>query len=156
MDDVPSTEEAAPSLSVPKKKAEATSETLENMTRVTPAQSSSIYFPLTNRYLPVRSDPTSSSTAGKKGAVKIGRGGAGILMVYENSASTEEEQQTDKEFIELEASLDQLSGLASASGATVGGDVEMGAAPTVGSGTEEEDGPEREPPASFEVSLCFC
>ncbi|CED84408.1 26S proteasome regulatory complex, subunit RPN2/PSMD1 [Phaffia rhodozyma] len=140
-----------------KKKSEPTSETLENMTRVTPAQASSIYFPLTNRYLPVRSDPSSTSSAqagGKKGAIKIGRGGAGILMVYENANCSDEEKKAEKDFIELEASLDQI---APGPGATVsGGHVAMGAAATsapavaASSGVNDEDGPERDPPASFE------
>lgn len=143
-----------------KKIAEPTSEILENMVRVTPAQSSTISFPSTSRYLPVRLE-TASAANGKTTAssskkvlpsalAKTGKGG-GVLMVFD----TQEGEGDDAEFIELEKSLDSV-GPAVPAGAAAGGDVEMGEQQpaVVVSVPEVDEGPEREPPASFEVSRC--
>jgi 26S proteasome regulatory subunit N2 len=152
-----STDPSAPKdASSSKSKPEPSTSTLTNQTRVTPAQSNLLAFSLSgSRYVPVRSDPSTSSstptpstaTKGKKleYAPKSGRG-MGILMMFESS-----EGEGDKEFIELEASLDRVG---AAVPIVVEGDGAAGAAAaapaTVGAGADEDDGPEREAPASFE------
>jgi 26S proteasome regulatory subunit N2 len=95
---------AAAAPAKPKRKAEATTDRLSNLSRVTPAQLSYISFPSDARYVPVRPlfSSSSSSTPVSKGDVKqgtatpsIGAGG-GILMMRDNEPTKE------AEFLELE------------------------------------------------------
>ena len=136
------------------KEKEPTSETLQNMTRVTPAQSTTISFPTTARYQPVRdlalaASATAVNGASKKAAAsagKKGKGGGGILMVLDTQ---EGGAAGEKDFIELEKSLDEVGPAVVEPAA--GGDVEMGegaAAPAASAPVE--DGPERDTPGSFE------
>lgn len=123
-----------------KTKSEPSSETLPNMSRVTPSQASVISFAPNARYVPIKSD---FGRKAKGAAGRTGAGAAGIVIVVENpvAGSFEGEQ----EFIELEKSLDAVVSAAVVPAFATGGDVEIG-----GAGAVVEDGPEREPPSSFE------
>lgn len=123
-----------------KTKSEASSETLPNMSRVTPSQASVISFAPNARYVPIKSDFGRKP----KGAVgRSGAGAAGIVIVVENPAGGSFEGE--REFIELEKSLDAVAPAAIVPAPAAAGDVEMG-----GAAAAVEDGPEREPPSSFE------
>lgn len=116
--------------------AEPTTTTLTNLSRVTPLQAGSLVFPATGRYLPAVRGVTSSPSSRNKRAPR-----AGIVLVYEQeSASVEGE----KEFIELEPSIDRVSAAVAAPAAAGGDAAEL---------AEEDESEEREPPASFEFDF---
>lgn len=86
----------------PKRKAEATSDRLSNLSRVTSAQLAHISFPAESRYVPVRSIFASASTASTSTkarvstlAPSVGSGG-GILMMRDREPTKE------GEFLEME------------------------------------------------------
>lgn len=77
-----------------------------------------------------------------------------VLDTKEKSTTDSGEVEGEDEFIELETSLDSVGPAVvnPAGAAAAGGDVEMGEEAQGVVVPDVEDGPERDPPASFEVS----
>lgn len=96
MKDESSTDEAKPA----KKKAEPTSETLPNFSRVTPAQLPYVSFPSDNRYQPVRAvfskGPASKGKASAAIASTRYAGGSGII-IFRDLRPEEESEYLDLE-----------------------------------------------------------
>ena len=94
-DDTKKSDDAAAEKSpVEKKRKEPTSETLQNFSRVTPAQLAHISFPPDARFQPVRSftPPTSVTKARLKGAVKTTTeryAGGGIILLVDRQPGEE-------------------------------------------------------------------
>lgn len=122
------------------KKKEASSEIKSNLTRVTPAQLPYVSFPPEGRYQPVRPVSSKPSPSASKGKVSVGSAaaGGGILLLVDKKPGD------PGNFISLEPT--PIPEAAAAQGQ---------AAPSVGQGRHIalDDGPEADPPESFEVSF---
>ena len=121
------------------KKKEATSEIKSNLTRVTPSQLSYVSFPKEGRYQPVRpvsSKPSTSSSGKTKVATGAAVGGGILLLVDKRPGEP-------GNFISLEPTPIPEAAAQ-----------QQAAAPAQGRHIALEDGPEVDPPESFEVSSC--
>lgn len=132
-----------------KKKVEPTSEIRPNFTRVTPAQLSYISFPPDGRYQPVRPVTTQGQhpkTKSTSGAPALGSGseryagGGGIIIL------TDSQPGEDAEYIEIETAAP----LAAAAPQQPPPSTSIPVQPT-GRHIALDEGPEAEPPESFEV-----
>ncbi|THV07679.1 26S proteasome regulatory complex, non-ATPase subcomplex, Rpn2/Psmd1 subunit [Dendrothele bispora CBS 962.96] len=129
---------------------EPSSETLQNFTRVTPAQLAYISFPSNGRYQPVRGVTAKSTTAragkaplsSKQHEEKYASGG-GILILVDSRPEEE------SEFIEFETAAEFTAPAPEATTATGNGDA-IGATASGPHIALDESAPEAGPPESFE------
>lgn len=126
-----------------KRKGEPSSETLQNFSRVTPAQLAYIAFPPQGRYQPVRAVSSKPFTKGKASLGTLGSkqygGGGGILILRD--LHPEEEA----EFIDLEPPP-QPQPTAAANGHAI-----VAPAPSGPHIALDPSAPEADPPSAFEV-----
>ncbi|KDE05351.1 hypothetical protein MVLG_04266 [Microbotryum lychnidis-dioicae p1A1 Lamole] len=121
------------------KRREPTSTRLQNLSRVTPPQLSTVTFPKEARYVPVRPVASLSETTGVASGVSSVGGGGGILLVRD--------QEPDKEAEFLEMQVMKVIDTSGAGAANTAGASAAGGAAT---STEDHSGPIADPPAPFE------